>query len=213
MMLAVVLGLGPVGAAPLLYDNIGPSNTFSAAGTVFYGQGNSVGTTYANIAQSFVAGTTADIASVEIPLLMISGIDPMLTIHVATDNSGAPGTILQSSNITAPTGTPGIVTATFGSGTTLYSGNTYWIWIFATYDDEIRWQATDPAVSGTYSRSFDYGASWTAYGTSELALRVNGYDLATSSSLAPVPEPQTFILMGLGLIGVSLVRGLKLLKS
>ena len=136
----------------------------------------------------------------EIPLLLISGIDPMLTIHVTLDNFGAPGTILQSSNITAPTGTPGIVTATFGSGTTLYSGTKYWIWIFATYDDEVRWQATDPAVAGTYSRSFDYGASWAPDGNSELALRVNGYDFATSSSLSPVPEPGSVLVIGLILV-------------
>jgi len=198
VLLLFTLGVAPASAASI-FSTLGPGDAFSNSGAVFRGPSDL--STPPDIANSFVADITAPVASVDLPLLLVLGSPATVTVNIAADNAGVPGTILESSSVAAlGGGTPTLVNAPFAGTLILNGGTQYWVWLAAGGDAVVRWSVTDPAVTYPLFRSSNSGSTWQQSGGANSlrqAYRVNGVDVPSE-----VPEPSTWLLISGGLGGL-----------
>ena len=131
----------------------------------------------------FTAGLTEYLDKISVQLWN-SGANNIFDIYLLTDNGGTIGSLIQgvmgqTTAVAWSDSTP-LVEVDFGNSTLLTAGTDYWITISAGYDD-----------------------TWLAW---EIADQSNG--LRVIGTAASVPEPTTYLLMALGLVGL-LVRSIR----
>lgn len=115
--------------------------------------------------------------------------NPSVRVELYTDESGVPGTLLESANLT--TFSNGIVTANLSGGTILTGGVNYWISLFAEGADIVRWNDSLSAVNPLQAFTENDGATWTpdnSFTFPSSAFRIEGTE--------PEPPELSFITPG-----------------
>jgi hypothetical protein len=180
----------------------------------FFG-GNLDNTSY-RLATDFLTGASpTTITKAVLRLENPDNIGHHYTLSLFTDGgSGLPGSLVGSLNtsLIAPLANPAVTNSFSSSGITLAPNTAYWAVLQineAITNSDSFWsglgsQATDPGslfstIPGTATkRSTDSGATWTDGSTGNFWFSLSG---------TTVPEPATFALVGIGVLGVLLSRG------
>ena len=198
LLLTVSLGLAATPGAwalPPLYDNLDNTPFISPAmyNTATWG------------ASKFNTGANAYILNTVVLLLAQSG-SCTAQLDIYSDSSGLPGTsvgTLTSPEI-IPLDTPAPLTFT-ASGISLSANSSYWVVLRAPTGQEgqLWWSYTEntfgigPGFSPIYTASDNAGSNWDAVdSTYPNQLRIN-------ATLAAVPEPSQWAMMGVTALGVT----------
>ncbi len=165
LALALFLVCGQQAQAVVLHDNFGAGDSFAIDGwgsgcVLFLG-----GCLFrVERATDFVppAGDDYTIDSVAVALKWVYGPDYTLNLHIAADNAGQPGAILETKVATAPADAE-VVTVAFNGTTVLTGGETYWLWLSKPGPEKtmINWLLNTSDTTGTSGQSLDGGTSWT----------------------------------------------------
>ena len=193
LLLAFQITLSSISYASAIYDSFGPNDTYSSSRWA-------LGQTQ-KMAIAFTPDGNYIFDSIEFMGSFVFGNpDPTLpnqpAIHLAEGANG-PGTILESFELLTLTNTPTHFTVTSILNSLLSAGEQYWV-IFDS--------GNLPALFAINLNNQRYGSPWTdngdsiwwgpAMSTAPVA-RVNG-------TIAPVPEPSTFVLCAIGILGVGI---------
>ncbi len=181
--------------ASVLYTTFGAGQTFSPAQYSISG-----GASPEAIAAPFQPSQTATLDSVDLALEIDSGTDSFI-VNLAQDNSGTPGTVLESFVLSGIPNSATVETVNSTLHSLLSVGNTYWIEVLAGGADTAGgWDRNNQGFNGL-SGSFNNGVTWQADQTSEVstAFDVNG-------TAAGVPEPATGWLIAGGFAILAIAR-------
>lgn len=195
--------------ADVIYSNFGPSQTYEGNSWWIVG---TVSSTQTEVdAFSFTPTTTATVTGADLALAgsngshgsIATGVSP-LTVYIASNSGGAPGTILDTlteSGSYSSYPTTSVVNFTCsGLCTTLDAGTQYWI----------VGEQTDPADATYWLNSFADTAGW-YYDVSDsdagpwtlatAAGNDSAFDVTGTPASSVVPEPSSLVLLGSGLLG------------
>jgi hypothetical protein len=202
---AVLCGSAGAARADMIYSNFGPGQTYSLTGySVSGGVSGSPGPPNGfgfAIAESFTPSGDFLFGSAELPLVYLSGPNDF-TVALMTDAGGQPGTILESFSLTdaPPYSSPGVSTFVSTTNTPLDAGTTYWIVaIPGDRNTAGYWLANSTGPTG-FMRTGNDGVTWSTDPQASPALEVDG------TPVAPVPEPPSFALLGVGLAALAAWR-------
>lgn len=168
----------------VLYSTLGPGQTFSGNAIQISTFGSSAHY-YQAVAQSFVPSQTAMLGSIQIPLVLSSGVNAF-TIRLASDNAGLPGAVLESFTITGVQDFPGAIqTVNSSANPLLLRTRTYWLEVLPGGSTSAGgWFTRDDFPNyGSTILAIDHGSGWYASGsgTGPQAFQINS---------VVVPEPQ-----------------------
>jgi hypothetical protein len=207
--LAAVLVWPGLSSATVVYSNLGAGSSYDTS------RGNIIGNDLEgdNLAAAveFSPGSTVSFTSLRIALscLGLGWCPDDFTVSLNADNSGAPGSVIESFVVDHT------LLGLFGNNNTLFVFNSvlnpvltatvpYWITVMSSLNDTVVWNWNNTSSTSATNSSVDGGSSW--YDSSGLAtpgaFEVDGNPLG-------VPEPGTvsLFLSGAGLL--ALVRKLR----
>jgi hypothetical protein len=208
---AVLVLVGAVAAAPafadtVLFSNLGPGSSYDP--NVGYSVGPVTSTRSWVEAESFTPSMDLRFADAQLPL---SAYTPGIftNLYLESDNSGTPGsildTLLQQSPITT-SNSGSIVSFDCASCPTLSAGTTYWI-VAGLGNGNVTWFGNNTGDTGGFGR-FEFAAfgsldgPWVPsapgiYISTTPALEVDG------SALTPTPEPGSLPALGTLIAGLA----------
>lgn len=152
------------------------------------------------VAQSFVAGATGALTSVDLSMLLSHATGGSVTVEIRNDNAGKPGSVLATTAIPAfanASATP--VTATFTAPAIVTSGTTYHVVVaeaLGSGDYGIMaacGSSCDPYANGTALLSTDSGSTWNAQ-TTDLYFKTRITTYAASGSLTSTAKDSNPVL-------------------
>ncbi len=136
------------------------------------------------------------------PINNISG-GSVLDIFLMTDSNGAPGSVIESLQVVLPAPIfSGIVSASSSLNPTLNSGSNYFLVVSAQQPNSfLGWFFDNSGFAPPSGPSLSRvdGGAWIENTIGTAAFRVDG-------SLTAVPEPSSFVLFGLSLIGGTVIH-------
>jgi hypothetical protein len=151
--------------------------------TIYWGTANADAMGYANttqihLAQGFYANETFDLKNITVRFRYNPVINVNVTLAIYNDNSGFPGNIITGfANIILPTFGAGDVSRTFifPTGTTLTTGNNYYIVAYANSIDQVQiHQSGGEVYSGGYKYYNTSSSSWVSNSPIDLAMIIEG---------------------------------------
>jgi hypothetical protein len=156
-----ILTLVPLQASSVLYSNFTFSGTYPG-GRGICGATSACGF-YQAVAVSFDPSATGNVGSIELPLVWSGEGDGALTIDLANDATGAPGSVMESYSYDITTSTfPLIVTLPSLLQPSLSSGTTYWLEVLpADTNTFAGWEFDNENQAGVDLADVTPGA-WTA---------------------------------------------------
>lgn len=187
---------GPAAHAADIFNNFGPGNSFTDGGLVL--QGPAVGTIgKIDQADAFTTDGNGHILDT-VSLGVYADTGPTiiskdgLTIQIAADAAGLPGSVLASADINnIPAIGKQIVTATFGS-LDLAPNTTYWVIANSQGGYSGSWDTNNIGDLGPTAGRANNGA-WNLDGT-----QTTRFVMELTGTTLPVPEPQAGALMLIG---------------
>jgi hypothetical protein len=170
---------------------------FSTDGTTTpaFDSGGNQATKTTALATPFVASSGGAVSSI-IVANSGSGYSFTSTWTLRTDDGGEPGTAIDTFQINLLPSVQ-LYSGASTASATVTAGQTYWLELMATpssgcgeFGCFAGWHFTNPNTPGVLLASFSGGA-WGTYSVQQVAFAVLSQD-------APVPEPSSFVLIGLG---------------
>jgi hypothetical protein len=138
---------------------------------------------------------------IDLALSSLDGYSSAISISLATDSGGLPGTMLESWNLNGPfppfSSTNDIVqTLTPTTPTLLLAGTEYWlVAASAASNTDVAWNGPSSAAAGTTLDVYNSG-SWHEYAGDSVAFDVLG------SNVLSTPEPNYISVLSLGLLAM-----------
>jgi hypothetical protein len=182
-------------AGDVLFNDFGSGYSYNIGnGWLVSGSTSSYGAwTEAN---EFTPTTSGTVGSVAFGVSLSSGTNAV-TMELAENNGGAPGTILESYTFTGQMGTFGSQNSPLIASSLLNpyltAGTKYWIVAVPGASDTVAaWNLNNQGATGTELYSNDGEMTWNNYGKQPLG----------AFEILSVPEPGTVSLLGLGLAGI-----------
>lgn len=162
------------------------------------------------VAAGFGTGNySSTLLNVQLLIQLDGQVNPMVWLY--KDQAGAPGTAVGSLALAQPPSGPGLATVLFsGQNLPLAPNSTYWI-VGQSLSGSWEWAYTGsnvgsgPGFQHTWGVSQD-GGNWFVSDIEPMIMSVQDAGPAT-------PEPGTFVLLGVGALGLSLVKRRKTGKS
>lgn len=178
----------------IIFNDYGPAYTYTVSAGLSVG-GATSGNTLISPANEFTASLTAAVTEIDLGISLISGTNSVIA-NLMTDNSGTPGTVLESYSFVGQMGILGTqnapLVATSLINPTLVAGTNYWMVVVAgASDTSAAWNLNDQGVAGIGAYSVDGGSTWsgTDFGPQAFgAFEVFGGQVA-------VPEPSSLFMM------------------
>ncbi len=194
--------------AGVLYTSFGPGDSFNCCSGLGTGHGAELSNGGIILAAPFIPIVTAALDAIEIgALLIVTGdLVPDASIWLLADDSGLPGSALESYTLTGVmTVPPLIITATSASHPSLSAGTQYWV-AFAPPDlinGKLAWLFNDQGRTNMFAGRIGAldsggwaGVTWPPLPT-ELAFRISGTE---------IPEPATIVTLSVGLFLALTIR-------
>ena len=185
-----------------LYTTFGPGDSYDTLSGINWSVGSPTGVTAQEVAATFVAGFTGTLDSIRVAALHLNGPNSF-TVSIATDNSGQPGTVLESFTGVTFTTVSSIVTLISGSNPLLSTGSTYWVGMTPTslFASQAGWNVNNQGIGGTYRR-FNGADPWFL---SDINVGPTPAFEVNTTSNGVIPEPSTAGLTLAGLAGLALL--------
>lgn len=227
--LAALMLLPAMGHASTIYTSFksDATSTYDSeaySGWAIFGSSESATVFTAN---GFTPTADYDLTQIDLGLTYVSATDADVVLELVTDDGGVPsissqqpvgGDVLESWTITdipGPQKSPctgkgckepapyAPVTVTSPGDIELLSGTTYWLVAFPEYaDTEVSWNLSyvKPSANAPIATD-DNNAGWQA---ATGFLNQSAFDvLGTPATMSPVPEPAGLLLLGTGLLGLT----------
>ena len=191
-------GLGTAHASSIVFSDFGPGDTFDLA--------NSFGVTSPAFVKSDVAAKFTPSASftfdyVRVAASLVFGGGTELDIALASDDSGHPGTILESFALTL-TSSPTILTGTSSLHSPLAAGTPYWIVATVPVNppEFAGWSDNAIGAKGLVAGRPSSGVWFVNVNATMPAFDVGG------TTVAAVPEPASWLLVSVGALALRAKR-------
>jgi hypothetical protein len=153
------------------------------------------------IGQSFVPSTTVDFADTILALQNVFGSAP-LAVHLESDNSGVPGTILDTpTQVGTISMSPGEVTFTCTTCPLIDAGSTYWLVASSIIGTAYEWNTATAGGLGTFAVNHS-GSPTGPWALSNIELPLSAFQVDGTT----VPEPGTMLLLSTALAGFAGIR-------
>lgn len=186
---ALLLSLAQFANADIVYTTFGSGNSYdTTGGVVISGTNNGAG--YFAQANQFAPTGTYTLDSVSVPIFGQDGI----SILIAADASGKPGTTVENLGSITPGNTLSINTINSSSRPLLTAGLNYWLILEPTDPGsgiDGGWSFSTPSTPPGERKTSPTG-SWVTSPFGGEAFEIDG---------TAVPEPSSFFLLGLAAVG------------
>ena len=190
--LAVALTIGPVlqAASTVVYNNLGPNDSYSNQGMAI---GNAGSNTFA-WGGNFQPSSGGNLSDLWLPMFTaVYPADP-LVLSLRADSAGLPGTVLWSETVTD--GLPlsdSVFHLDIIGGPLLSAGTRYWLTAEGTSTPFhfVNWHDSGIGEIGMVAQSMNGGA-WQVFGGSQ----------TPGMKVGVVPEPSVLVLLGMGVLGL-----------
>ncbi len=189
-----------------LFSNFGPGTT-SEPTNYFFGftpeSDEDVSAGRVTTAMPFVAGSDASLGSVTVALRFEHLIGPgRLEVSLYESDGVAPGALLERFARTSPYIADAALSLASALHPTLHAGSTYWLSLGTTGEAEGAWFFSPDAPGNFLIADQLASGMW----RNRTAAHLGAFSVAGIADAAPVPEPGTIALLGIGLAGVFRAR-------
>ena len=195
-----LFALASLSRASLIYSTDGTAAPGFNSGA---GYGSYVGSN--STAAMFVAASSGILSDIVVAASSVGNGTFQENIELRLDNSGVPGTVIDTIAITVPN-SPALVTGISTSNPSLIAGQKYWLEDTEPPTAVVGWHLSSPAISGTVLASTSDNGPW-----EPTCPPCNGVfpALALIGQSTAVPEPSTVeLILGSVLVVIALRRTL-----
>jgi len=172
------------GKAATVYDNFGTTPPFSVISPALYGDGGW-------LADAFTSANTYQLTSITVATGRLL-INDAITIDLMADNSGKPGTILESWTIGHPPtfGTSSTITVNDALGLDLLPATQYWVALSGSIPLDNDWALSSTGSTGLV----EIGNPSLGWIKDTIPLPNEAFNVLGTQ----LPEPASFVLLALG---------------
>lgn len=190
VLLSLLLAIGTANAG-VIYSTFGVGQSFqTCCGKTVFGE---------SFAVPFQVSVGASLASIDVALEYLAGTNDFI-VNLAADNSGIPGSVLESFHLAGVPSVGAIMTANSILTPALVTGTTYWVEVLpGAADTAGLWMANNQGIRGEavlYPPLF--GPSWRYFSNDA---GVGAFDVTGGSSSTPEPSAGLLLLGGCCCVG------------